>query len=170
MNFSIETFWAGHWCRDKIEKSQSRSRFLNCRDKLFENVKIFLTVETNFWMMSRLRLLIETRSRLPGLIICDYIKRLSFTVPLYVIISRPSANDAITSDAPANDAMTYVAPANDVITSDASPNDAITSDASPNDAIIFGSSDAVCVANLENVCVKIVETLSGEEQKQVRIG
>jgi hypothetical protein len=24
--------WSGHWCRDKIEKSQSRSRYLDCRD------------------------------------------------------------------------------------------------------------------------------------------
>ncbi len=29
---SIETFWSGHWCRDKIEKSRSWPRFLNCRD------------------------------------------------------------------------------------------------------------------------------------------
>ena len=59
-------------------------------------------------------------------------------------------------------------PLNDALGSPAS--DAITSDAPANDVIIFGSSDAVCVANLENGCVKIVETLSGEEQKQVRIG
>ncbi len=38
-NFSIliETFGSGHWCGDKIEKSGSWSRFLNCRDELFEN-------------------------------------------------------------------------------------------------------------------------------------
>ena len=65
--------------------------------------------------------------------------------------------------------MTSEGPANDVITSDAPANDVITSDAPANDVIIFGSSDAVCVANLENGCVKIVETLSGEEQKQVRL-
>ncbi len=42
---SIETFWSGHWCQEEIKKSQSR--FLDCRDKLFETVKIFSTVETN---------------------------------------------------------------------------------------------------------------------------
>ncbi len=31
-SFSIETFWSGHWCRDEIEKSQSRSRYLDRRD------------------------------------------------------------------------------------------------------------------------------------------
>jgi hypothetical protein len=51
------------------------------------------------------------------------------------------------------------------MTLDAPATDAMTSDAPANDVIIFGSSDAVCVANLENGCVKIVETLSGEEQK-----
>ncbi len=29
---SIETFWSGHWCRDRIEKSRSRLRYLDCRD------------------------------------------------------------------------------------------------------------------------------------------
>ncbi len=43
----IETFWTRHW---------SRSRFLDCRDKIFENVKIFLTVEMNSLTMSTSRL------------------------------------------------------------------------------------------------------------------
>jgi hypothetical protein len=42
-NFSIKTFWSGHWCHDEIEKSLSRPRFLNCRDALFDYVEI----ETN---------------------------------------------------------------------------------------------------------------------------
>jgi hypothetical protein len=64
-NFSIliETFWSGHWCRDKIKKSQSRPRFLDCQDALFDAVKIFLTVETHSLTTSRSRLSIETRSR-----------------------------------------------------------------------------------------------------------
>jgi hypothetical protein len=63
MNFSIsiETFWSGHWCRDKIKKSQSRPRFLDCQDALFDAVEIFSTVETHSLMMSRLS--IETTSR-----------------------------------------------------------------------------------------------------------
>ncbi len=51
----IETFGSGHWCQDEIEKSQSilieisrlsrqtfwkSQDFLNCRDKLFDNVEI----------------------------------------------------------------------------------------------------------------------------------
>ncbi len=41
-NFSIliETFGSRHWCRDKIKKSQSWSRFLGCQDELFDNVEI----------------------------------------------------------------------------------------------------------------------------------
>ena len=46
-SISIEIFWSGRWCRDKIEISRSsrltfwRCRdFLNCRDSLFDNVEI----------------------------------------------------------------------------------------------------------------------------------
>ena len=52
-SISIETFWSGHWCRDEIEKSQSRPRFLDCRDTLFDAVKIFSTVETHSLTTSR---------------------------------------------------------------------------------------------------------------------
>jgi hypothetical protein len=31
-SISIETFWSGHCCRDEIEISRSRSRYLDCRD------------------------------------------------------------------------------------------------------------------------------------------
>ncbi len=31
-SISIKTFGTGRWCRDKIEISQSRSRYLDCRD------------------------------------------------------------------------------------------------------------------------------------------
>ena len=60
---SIETFETGRWCRDKIEISPSRLRLLIHQDKLFEIVKIFSTVETNSLPVSRMRVLIETRSR-----------------------------------------------------------------------------------------------------------
>ncbi len=47
-SISIETFWSGHWCRDEIEKSRSRPRFLDCRDSLFDNVETNRDhVETN---------------------------------------------------------------------------------------------------------------------------
>ncbi len=52
-SISIETFWSGDWCRDEIEKSQSRPKFLDCRDTLFDAVKIFSTVETH--SLTRLR-------------------------------------------------------------------------------------------------------------------
>jgi hypothetical protein len=53
-NFSIliKTFGSGQWCRDKIGKSWSRLRFLDCQEELLENIE-----------MSRLRLSIETKSR-----------------------------------------------------------------------------------------------------------
>ncbi len=40
MNFSflIETYGSRHWCQDEIEKSQSRSRFLNSQGIILENV------------------------------------------------------------------------------------------------------------------------------------
>ena len=65
MNFliSMETFWSRHWCQDKIEESRSWPKFLNCRDALFDAVKIFSTVETHSLTMLRSRLSIETRSR-----------------------------------------------------------------------------------------------------------
>jgi hypothetical protein len=46
-----------------IKISQSRSRYLDRQDKLFEAVKIILTVETYILKLSRLRVSIETRSR-----------------------------------------------------------------------------------------------------------
>ena len=60
---SIETFETGRWCQDKIEISQSRLRLLNCWDKLFEIVKIFLIVETYSLLVSRSRVSIETTLR-----------------------------------------------------------------------------------------------------------
>ena len=57
---SINTFGTGRWCWDKIKISQSRLRLLDHQDKLFEIVKIFLTVETYFLSVLRLRVLIET--------------------------------------------------------------------------------------------------------------
>ena len=62
-SISIETFGTGRWCRDKIEISWSRSRYLNHRDQLFETVEIFSTVKTDFVLVSRLRVSIETTSR-----------------------------------------------------------------------------------------------------------
>ncbi len=59
----IKTFETGRWCRDKIKISPSQLRLLNHQDKLFEIVKIFLTVETSSLPVSRLRVSIETRSR-----------------------------------------------------------------------------------------------------------
>ena len=59
----IETFGTGKWCRDKIEISQSWSRLLDCWDKLFESVEIFLTVETYFFLVLRSRVSVETMSR-----------------------------------------------------------------------------------------------------------
>jgi hypothetical protein len=59
-SISIETFGSRNWCRDEIEKYQSWSRFLDCWDKLFENVEIFYTVETNCLTMSSPRVSIET--------------------------------------------------------------------------------------------------------------
>ncbi len=57
----IETFGTGKWCRDKIKISLSRSRLLNHRDKLFESVEIFSTIETYFFWC-------RDKSRPPGLI------------------------------------------------------------------------------------------------------
>jgi hypothetical protein len=58
-------------CLVNLDKSRSRYldldgdvetklRFLDCRDKLFETVEIFLIVETNFLTVSRSRVSIET--------------------------------------------------------------------------------------------------------------
>jgi hypothetical protein len=62
-SISIETFWSGSWSRDEIEISQSRSRYLDCRDLLLDAVEIFLTVETLSLTTSRSRVSIETTSR-----------------------------------------------------------------------------------------------------------
>ncbi len=62
-SISIETFGTGKWCQDKIKISQSQSRLLDCRDKLFESVEIFSTIETYFFLVSRLKVSIETTSR-----------------------------------------------------------------------------------------------------------
>ena len=51
-SISIETFGTGRWCWDKIEVSRSWSRLLDHRDKLFEIVEIFSTVETYFLPVS----------------------------------------------------------------------------------------------------------------------
>ncbi len=62
-SISIETFWSGRWCRDDVEKSQSRSRYLVRRDLLFDPVKIFSTVETHSLTTSISRVSIKTTSR-----------------------------------------------------------------------------------------------------------
>jgi hypothetical protein len=56
-SISIEIFWSGRWCRDEIEISRSRSRYLDRRDLLFD------AVETHSLTTSRLRVSIETTSR-----------------------------------------------------------------------------------------------------------
>ncbi len=62
-SISIKTFWSGHWCWDKIEKSRSWPRFLDCQDALFDADEIFLTVKTHSLTTPRSRLSIETNSR-----------------------------------------------------------------------------------------------------------
>jgi hypothetical protein len=60
------TFWQC-WDREsrsrQIEISWSGSRYLNCRDKDFESVEIFSTVEIYFLIVLRSRVSIETQSR-----------------------------------------------------------------------------------------------------------
>ncbi len=63
---SIKTF---RTCRDKIEISRSRSRYLDSRDLVFETVEIFSTVETDFFSVSRSRSR-RDKSRLPTLQKC----------------------------------------------------------------------------------------------------
>ncbi len=62
-SISIDIFWSGHWCRDEIEISQSRSRYLDRWDLLFDAVEIFSTFETHSLTMLRLRVSIETTLR-----------------------------------------------------------------------------------------------------------
>jgi hypothetical protein len=60
---SIETFGTGRWCRDKIETSQTRSRLLDCQDKLFEDFLDPDMIETNRDPHPKLQFRIKLRKR-----------------------------------------------------------------------------------------------------------